>query len=176
MSELILQLPSYRKSMLGSYLFLASSHFPLITKSTVATKTGEVTRNTGSNINFICLTFLLLRIRFLFPFSHLHWISKQDEHAGWELLARHAPFSPLCVLVGLYIITTHVEVEEVNNMVPGHKRCWEIGFNTVRMEPPFHTTLAWLSVIYSFIHMVFSSTRQNVAAMPFFFFFFFLHL
>lgn len=35
-------------------------------------------------------------------------------------------FLPLfnsCVLMGLYIITTRVHVEEVNEMVPQHKGC-----------------------------------------------------
>lgn len=69
----------------------------------------------------------------------------------------YLPFSVVLVLMGLYIVTTRVEVEEVNNMVPAHehKRCWEIGFNSIKMESPFHirrhTTLAWL-----FHHMFFS--------------------
>lgn len=98
-------------------------------------------------MNFICLTFSFSCICFLFLFSHLNWISKKKcQHAGWECLAWYPP-PALCVLMGLYIITTHVE-GEVSDMVQdigGVERMastpskWSLHFTRLELLPGFYS-------------------------------------
>lgn len=97
-------------------LMVVFSFFSFPVSCIAVTQMDEVTRNIGGYNNYICLTILLLCICFLFLISQL----KRWQHASCELLAQYAPFFLFCVLVGLYIITTHDEVEEVNEMVTGH--------------------------------------------------------
>lgn len=140
-------------SMLGSYLLLASSCFLLLTKSihkwpqrwTKSHKEGRV-----GYMNFICLTFSFSCICYLFLFSHLNWIKKKRrQHAGWECLAWYLPPTPraLCVLMGLYIITTHVE-GEVSDMVQdigsverlaSTPSKWSLHFTRLELLPGFYS-------------------------------------
>lgn len=108
--------------------------------------------NMFSIVNLSNLTFPYK----LFPVQS-HWISNRWQNVGWELLPWYSvprPSSPLlssCVLMGLYIITTRVEVEEVNDMVPGHKRRWEIGFSAVKRSLHFTHTYSHVALLLGFL-------------------------